>query len=127
MNVSHTYDLGELKFVVTDNDEKVEVKVGKKTYAIYRTDLLDFCASVLGPVMAVSPEQPRQVVVEEQEEPKPRRPRLSDAPALEGRSAVSSAPVRQFTREDLARMELPSDMQTVDMTQLGNETVRFGR
>ena len=129
MITSRIFNLGDLKFTVIDGHEKVTVSFGKKELTVFYNDLLELATTLAGGTTAQvvdfkSVEAPRPISA-------PSRPHRTDVPTLESRTAVSNAPLKQFTREDLAKLDAPIKdpnvrFETVDMRQLASETVRFG-
>jgi hypothetical protein len=132
MITEHIYSLGDLKFTIIDEKDTVNVSYGKKSLSIPLQDLLEFARTLVINDKGLPTVQDFKPVLEHPTKPQaPSRPRRTDVPPLEDRKADSSAPLKQFTREDLARMDAPIKdpnvrFETVDMKSFANEAVRFG-
>lgn len=97
MKIIQQYNLGDVTFVVTELESKAQVIVGKKTYEVAVVDLKAFAAAVLG----------RQ----DSAHNTPTEHALPGAKVsysdLDNRKAVSSAPMKVLTMEDMRKIEKP--------------------
>ena len=88
------YNLGPLEFHITEADEKATIKIGKKEYSIYSSDLLEFCKAYIGKPEAA------QTTLEE-----PRRAKVLQD--FDNRQAVSTTPIKQITKDEWDKMNRP--------------------
>lgn len=105
MKVTRQYQIGDVTFIITELEAKAQIIVAKKTYNVLVADLKGFAAALLGP------DSPYNTLTNHALPPTAdmmaaavRRASPSD---LDKRSASSSTPLRQISREEAARMDKP--------------------